>query len=466
MKLQPGESKKIQTRVRGAVARLFTERPTGELVISGPAGTGKTRAILEWIHMRCATEKIRVLILRKTLTSLQTSAAVTYTEQVLDQFDGKYSLRDGVSYFGGNRLRPAEFTYGGTGSKVILGGLDNAAKVLSTEYDIIYVNECTELSLFEWELIGGRIDRPSVGNTRPSSLLLGDCNPGPPQHWIVTRAAKGTLTLWRTTHRDNPAMYDIETGSWTEAGKRYLRRLNRYTSVRRMRFLRGEWAAAEGQVYDMFDPRVHVIRDRGSLEDRLWGATYFGTVDWGWTRPGVLQVWALDSDRRLYLMAEYYATRQLLENWWLPRATMLSRHYGFNDWFCDPSEPANIALFQTYGLNAQKAPNNLLDGIKLVQGRLDVEEDGLPRLFILEDASQHIDEDLADQGLPLGTLGEFTRYVWAENKQTGQLKDVPLDEHNHAMDTTRYAVLVADKLGYAGGIDPRVASAFARRSMR
>lgn len=226
-----------------------------------------------------------------------------------------------------------------------------------------------------------------------------------------------------------------------------------------MRFLRGIWAAAEGQVYDMFDPTIHVV-DRGDLEDRLWGATYFGTADWGWTKAGVLQVWAMDSDRRLYLMAEYYATKQLLEGWWLPRAQMLSKHYGFADWFCDPSEPANIALFQTYGLNAQKAPNNLADGIKMVQDRLDVQDDHLPRLFLTSDASQYLDEELVDLGLPTGSLDEFTQYVWAENKQTGMLKDVPVDEHNHAMDCVRYACLVADKLGYAGGVDPEIARAF------
>lgn len=451
--------KRRRVEVRGPAARLFRERPHGEVVISGPAGTGKTRAILEWIHMRCSTERIRVLIVRKTLESLKTSAVVTYTEQVLDDFDGKLSARDGVSYFGGNNIKPAQFTYHATGSVIILGGMDRPSKVLSTEYDLIYCNECTELTLYEWEILGGRIDRPSMDDSRPRSLLLGDCNPNAPQHWVKVRAAKKLLRLWPTTHRHNPAMWDSRLRQWTLAGRRYLDRLRRYTGVRRMRFLNGVWAAAEGQVYDNFDPGVHVV-PRHEVEDRLQDAVYFGTADWGWTNPGVLQVWALDGDSRLYLVAEYYRTKRLLEGWWLPRALQLSDHYGFDDWFCDPSEPGNIATFQMAGLNAVGAPNMVVDGIKLVQDRLDVQPDGLPRLFILEDADLEVDEDLLDQGRPTSAEAEFAAYVWAENKQTGQLKDVPVDDNNHALDCVRYACLVVDNRHYAGHVDPGIAAGF------
>ena len=71
----------------------------------------------------CQQERLRVLFLRKTLVSLTASALVTFQEQVLHKFDGKRSLADGVTYFGGNNITPAQFTYEDTGSTIVVGGM-------------------------------------------------------------------------------------------------------------------------------------------------------------------------------------------------------------------------------------------------------------------------------------------------------------------------------------------------------
>lgn len=255
----------LVTEFRGATGRLFKEGK-GEIVISGPAGTGKTRSILEWIHWRCENERIRVLILRKTHKSLVTSALVTFNHQVLHRFDGKRSVLDDVTFFGGNQISPPEYQYRATGSAIVTGGMDTITKVLSTEYDIVFVNEVTELNLDDWELIGNRTDRPTMDIDRPASLLLGDCNPDVPHHWIIQRAKSGLLQLWPTTHKDNPSMWDRIKSVWTASGERYLDRLRNNTGVRRLRMLEGKWVAAEGQVYETWDPVVHLIDDNGLAE--------------------------------------------------------------------------------------------------------------------------------------------------------------------------------------------------------
>jgi phage terminase large subunit len=434
---------KLDIDIRGAVGRLFVGEGQGEIVISGPAGTGKTRGILDWIHMRLSTETLRFLMLRKTLESLKTSALVTYQEQVLYGFNGRESVADGVVYFGGNAIRPASFTYAATGSQLIIGGLDNPSRVLSTEYDGIYVNEATEVSLTEWETLGGRVDRPTMRTDKPASILLGDCNPGPPKHWIKQREAAGILKLWPTTHKDNPAMWDNETHDWTESGIRYLMRLQNYTGVRRERFLFGRWAAAEGQVYEAFDETVHII-DRRVISHRLKSMRFFGTVDWGWTAPGVIQIWAVDADKRLYLVAEYYATRKSVTDWWIPRAKELAAEFGVYDWFCDPSEPAYIEEFNKAGLMAWKAHNAIMPGVTAVEERLRVQGDGRARIYFLSDASRYLDPYLLDDKLPVSTLYEFPEYVWPKNPAGMITKDKPVDENNHGLDCVRYAVAQID----------------------
>lgn len=460
MVAQLAEAPTVRTEVRGAVARLWS-LSEGEVVISGPAGTGKTLGILLWIHQRCSTERLRVLFLRKTQESLKASALVTFQEQVLHGFDGKRSVSDGVSYFGGNNITPAKFTYEETGSTIVLGGMDRPSKVLSTEYDIIYVNECTELTIDQWEQLGGRTDRPRLGPQRPRSLLLGDCNPDAPTHWIKLRADEGKLRLWPTTHRDNPAMWDRVKRQWTLAGRIYLNRLRGYTGVRRLRYLLGVWAAAEGQVLETWNDKLHMAsaeQVREWLERNPW---FFGTADWGWTKAGVLQVWAVDSDERLLLVAEYYQTRRTVDGWWAPRAVELSREFGFTEWACDPSEPQYIDIFRQHGLNAYGAVNDLLPGITAMLNRLAVDGSGRPRLMIAANALRQRDEALAEAKLPLSTLQEIPMYVWPKDEAGRIVREKPVDEHNHGIDSMRYGCAEFDlKGGHVGPADPLLAHAF------
>ena len=429
---------RLATEFRGPCGRLFREA-RGEIIISGSAGTGKTRQILEYIHQRCATERIRVLFLRKTLESLKTSALVTYQQQVLHEFDGKRALFDGVEYFGGNKIRPAEFKYLQTGSVIILGGLDKAAKVLSTEYDLIYVNEVTELAIGEWEQLSGRTDRPTMDPTRPPSVLLGDCNPDAPTHWIMQRSKEGLLKLWPTTHKHNPAMWDRTTQEWTESGRRYLARLDNLTGIRRQRLLDGIWVAAEGAVY-LFDRTRHVLTTSPFGPDRPPVGAGAG-VDWGFTNPGVLLVGCWDGDKDATIVHESYQTRKTID-WWIAKAQWAKRTYDVQWFACDPSEPAYIEQFRQAGLNAFPAQNAILPGIDAVQQRLVMHDDGnRPRLTFVASCNEQPDAALSELKRPVSTVDEFDAYVW--DTRAGR-KEKPIDDANHGLDALRYFVMELD----------------------
>lgn len=428
----------VRTEIRGSAGRLWHEAE-GEIIISGPAGTGKTRAILEWIHHRCQNERLRVLFLRKTLEDLKASALVTFQEQVLHEFDGRRSAPDGVTYFGGNSIRPAQFAYDDTGSVITIRGLDNAGRIKSAEFDIIFVNEASELTLDDWESLTSRADRPTLRD-RPACVVVGDTNPDAPTHWIKRRESDCTLQLWPSTHKDNPAMWDRIAQDWTDSGKRYMVRLDKLTGVRRARLRDGLWVSAEGQVYDAWRDEVHLV-DREAVKDRLKSAWHFGTADWGWTKPGVLQVWAVDNDERLILVAEHFHTRRSVPGWWVPEAVRLSAQYGFESWYCDPSEPEYIDQFRSAGLAARGAVNDILPGINEVQDRLIVQDDGMPRLQALRDALIERDEELFEAAEPCCTVEELPRYVWPKTGSGGTAKEKPVDAYNHGLDAMRYAAM-------------------------
>src|SRR5262249_51460015 len=123
-------------RPRGAPLKLWTDR-SPEVLVSGPAGTGKSRACLEKLHACCLRwPGCRWLIVRKTRESLTESALVTFEEKV---------LAEGSPIRLGPQRRMRQAYHYPNGSEVVVGGLDKPSKVMSTEYDGIYVQEAIEL---------------------------------------------------------------------------------------------------------------------------------------------------------------------------------------------------------------------------------------------------------------------------------------------------------------------------------
>ncbi len=67
-----------QYKPRGGCLEIMECRDM-EVLISGPAGTGKSRACLEKLYAVCIrTRNIRALMLRKTARSLGSAALVTW----------------------------------------------------------------------------------------------------------------------------------------------------------------------------------------------------------------------------------------------------------------------------------------------------------------------------------------------------------------------------------------------------
>lgn len=69
----------------GAAGQLFYAR-AAEVLLAGPAGTGKSRACLEKLHLAAMKYPgMRGLIVRKTRESLSESGLVTFEDKVLPE---------------------------------------------------------------------------------------------------------------------------------------------------------------------------------------------------------------------------------------------------------------------------------------------------------------------------------------------------------------------------------------------
>ena len=247
-----------------------------ELLICGPAGTGKTYPILSVLHTLCRDYAgLRVLFLRATRVSLSESVLVTYEQEILAA-DGCEDIASGAS-----RTHRHSYRYP-NGSEIVIGGLDrNPTRILSTAWEIVFTNEAIELQKEVWETLASRMDRP--GRDRRFGWLLGDTNPSFPGHWLKARCDAGAADIWETTHEANPLLHDGR--EWTAAGRDYLARLDCLTGARRKRLRDGLWAQGEGIWFDTFDPAVHVresadyqpgLKTYCAIDSGVWtGAIWF-----------------------------------------------------------------------------------------------------------------------------------------------------------------------------------------------
>lgn len=425
--------------------------------MAGPAGTGKSRACLEKVHlMMLATPGAKALIVRKTQRSLSTTALATY-----EKFVAAEAMKAGVvTYFGGSDRLPPAYRYS-NGSSISIGGMDNPTKVMSSEYDVIYVQEATELSVTDWEALTTRLRNWAVSFQQ----LLADCNPERETHWLKRRCDDGACVMLHSRHKDNPRLFR-DDGAMTDAGAEYMATLDALTGVRRLRLRDGIWASAEGIVYERWDEAAHIIDRFDIPEDwpRVW------SVDFGFTNPFVCQCWVTDPDGRLILEWEVYYSRRLVEE----HCETIARHCMVDPEFvrdgsgrggtwhgewrvprpagviCDWDAEGRATFSQHLGIPTRKANKKVRDGIQAVDSRMAVAEDGRPRLMLMRDAVLERDPELVAKALPTCTAEEFPGYVWAQIPGKAP-REEPLKENDHGMDTTRYRVAEIDL-----GARPRV----------
>lgn len=418
----------------------------GEVLLAGPAGTGKSRAALEKLHLMCLlTPKVKCLIVRKTAVSLATSALQTFERDVATQ-----AMLDGtVTYFGGSRREPPGYRYS-NGSFIAIGGMDNPMKIMSTEYDVVFAQEATELTVEDWEAITTRLRNGVLSFQQ----LIADCNPQDPMHWLKLRCEAGKTLMLHSRHEDNPRYFNPD-GTKTEQGQDYIAKLDALTGVRYLRLRKGIWAAAEGVIYENYDPAIHLVEPFDIPADwtRAW------SIDFGYVNPFVWQDWAISPDDQLVLVQEIYHSQRLVEDHardiralcgWGPVVDGTAQPWAgkpVTGWrtkrprviICDHDAEGRATLERHIGLPTRPANKNVADGIQATAARFGLDGRGRPRLVIFKDATVQRDQLLDDAKKPCSTAEELPGYVWNDKG-----KDEPRKENDHGSDAGRYFVMEHD----------------------
>ena len=294
--------------------------------------------------------------------------------------------------------------YGGHENRFLLfGGRDESSAALiqgSTLAGVLL----DETALMPRSFVEQAIARCSV----PGSRLWFNCNPEGPQHWFyqewVLRARERRALRLHFTMADNPALSP-------RIRERYERA---YTGVFYRRFVLGEWTAAQGLIYDFFDPDRDAAEAPADLEGP-WRIS----VDYGTSNPASFGLWGR-KDGVWYRVEEFYydshrAGRQRTDGEYADDLEHLAAGRAIQRVIVDPSAASFIELLRRRGFSVVKADNTVADGIR-------VTADYLRRGRI------RICRGCRD------CLREMVLYCWEDRGG----RDAPRKEHDHAMDEMRY----------------------------
>jgi PBSX family phage terminase large subunit len=389
----------------GSHRTLFSSR-SPELLGAGPAGTGKTFTIVWRLHiMAMRYPGARILMTRKDLESLKPAALTTFVNGVLPHLVG-------VETFGGNKFTPAEFRYT-NGSVIQVTGLDRPEKVKSAEYDVIYVNEATEIPESTWEMLTSRLRN----GVMPYQMIIGDCNPAGPKHWLRQRCIAGKTQMIESSHKDNPEYWDRDAQDWTPKGRTYVNRtLAGLSGAEYDRLYLGKWAAAHGLVYPQFTPEM--IRE---IDVTGW-RTVMG-VDVGSRNPtAILTAHVRGDGAHVHVSREVYRADMTSDD--ITQAIKDAADLCDPDAiYIDPSGKGYIGSLHQHGYPAESAENDVIVGIQRVRSIL---RSG----FSIDPACTE-------------TIGEFGEYAYKPNPKIET--DKPIKENDHAMDALRYMAMSLDE---------------------
>lgn len=293
-------------------------------------------------------------------------------------------------------------------------GANNEASYLSVQGLTVengWGDEATTWPESFWDMLGTRL-------SLPNSRLLVTANPGTANHFLKRRvvdAGDPDMHVEKFLLGENPTL-----------SPEYVARLHRqYTGLFYRRMILAEWVAAEGAVYQTWDPdtMVQPLPDSANLRLLATG------IDYGVTNPSAGSAVALSDDGRLFIVSQWNPnpgkdqrlTDVQLADSYIRWENELAGVYGPPQRrYADPSAASFIEEMRGRRYPFFKADNQVVEGINVVASLLDT-----GRLV------------LGSNTAPLQT--ELSEYRW-DPKATEKGLDKPIKVNDHHADALRYAV--------------------------
>lgn len=304
-----------------------------------------------------------------------------------------------------------------------VGANDESAvrRIQGSTLALAYVDEAAAIPEPFWNML---LSRLSIDGAQ----LIATCNPASPLHWLkkkyLDRIDELNLKTWRFTLEDNPSL--------SEDYKSALKK--EYTGMWYARYILGEWAVAEGLVFDSFD-------QNNIVQDIPHQAQYkIAAIDFGMTNPtaAVLLECSPSQWPQIYVSDTYYFDSKAhmrsktvaeiadeIKNWLLPHHVRLV--------YIDPSAAPLKLELSRQNVPTKDAINDVLPGLQVLGKFI-----GDKSLVINKKCSK--------------LLEEIQTYSW-DPAAAERGRDQPIKQNDHLIDGLRYACFSHFPKGTFGNLD-------------
>lgn len=449
----------------------FMQSTTNQLLYSGAFGAGKTRVGNEKAFLLSMKYPGNYgLVCRKVFNDMRFSTIDNFFNDVLPESMRPAPWGDSTTC---RYDRTEQTYYFPNGSRIVFRGLDKPEKIASMNVGFIFIDEATEVSESDYNMLLGRLRSLRV----PFRQIFMATNPSSPNHF-----------LYRMFFQESNERRHTITASALEntfLPEDYLANLSEFRGNYKRRYVLGEWVGFEGQIYEPFDPDVHIIEPFVIPPD--WPR--YRTIDYGYTNPFVCQWWAVDpnsgvdSDGRpssrldslkKYMYREIYYSKRVVEDHtrdilkWsrqdLDQGARYVQAYADHD-------AEDRATMSKHGLVTATADKRVSTGIQEVyrqlahnqlfffrDGRMPIGKDYSGVNQFLDYGLMEEDPTLADRSYPIRTTEEFGGYEWrARPNSIGTVnqneREEPKKQHDHGLDAARMFVFSSSERSRNRGLD-------------
>ena len=292
------------------------------------------------------------------------------------------------------------------GEKVYCLGAEKASqvsKMRGAKIKYLYIDEIVDIHYEVFKLV-------QAGLSLDYSICDFTGNPAHPLHW-VKELIDSDINIYsqKWTIYDNPFLSPtvVENFEKEYKGTHFY---NRY--------ILGEWAAASGNVYPMFDELIHTVTPTQRNYEKI-----FVCVDYGTQNSTAFIVVGLHQGK-YYVIDEYYhsgreTNQQKTTSEYYEELDRLIDGRNVEPIVVDPAATHFIAEIRKHGeYMVRNAVNDVLPGIDAVSKMLKNE-----MLYVNKNCKN--------------LIREFGLYQW--NQKT--IEDVPIKIHDHGLDALRYGVM-------------------------
>lgn len=360
----------------------------------GSAGSAKSYFITQKLIVRACSEKIKILVCRRTGTTIRNTCFSLFKEIL-----AKWQLSPYV------KVRETDFNIKfPNGSEIIFLGLDEETKLLSlNNIGCIFIEEVFEVPKAIVEQLNLRLR----GNTKNQQIIMA-FNPISKNHWLYDFCEVSppqSFIYIHSTFRDNPFLNAEYVAELEELYKR--------NPAKARIFCDGEWGVdVEGLVITNWR-----AQEFDAMKLAAEGLEHRVGMDIGWVDKSAIIDTLYDRNNKIiYVFNEFYKSGCQLSE--LAEA-IKDMNLKKTKIYVDSAEPRSIQYFKQEGIAAYpctKGKDSVKAGLMFLQDNL----------IIVHPSCRNF-------------ITELENFSYVKSKLTGEYTEDTTHEWSHAIDACRYA---------------------------